>query len=171
MPRLTPLEIQKHEFSRKWKGLDPAEVDAFLALTAEDMEELVRTNAQLAGRVERLTEENLEHRERERILRETLLTAQQASEDIRAQAQKQAELILREAQGGAERLTHNALQRSAAIEKAIHELKLQRANFRLQLGNMVELFSRVLDFDREDDEKDRPLSYLTRKADKGETAG
>lgn len=171
MPRLTPLEIQKHEFSRKWKGIDPAEVEAFLALTAEDMEELVRTNAQLAGRVERLTEENLEHRERERILRETLLTAQQASEDIRAQAQKQAELILREAQGGAERLTHNALQRSAAIEKAIHELKLQRANFRLQLGNMVELFSRVLDFDREDDEKDRPLSYLTRKADKGETAG
>ena len=171
MPRLTPLEIQKHEFSRKWKGLDPAEVEAFLALTAEDMEELVRTNAQLAGRVERLTEENVEHRERERILRETLLTAQQASEDIRAQAQKQAELILREAQGGAERLTHNALQRSAAIEKAIHELKLQRANFRLQLGNMVELFSRVLDFDREDDEKDRPLSYLTRKADKGETAG
>ena len=171
MPRLTPLEIQKHEFSRKWKGIDPAEVEAFLALTAEDMEELVRTTAQLAGRVERLTEENLEHRERERILRETLLTAQQASEDIRAQAQKQAELILREAQGGAERLTHNALQRSAAIEKAIHELKLQRANFRLQLGKMVELFSQVLDFDREDDEKDRPLSYLTRKADKGETAG
>lgn len=171
MPRLTPLEIQKHEFARKWKGLDPAEVDAFLAETAEDMEELVRTNAQLEGRVERLTEENLEHRERERILRETLLTAQQASEDIRAQAQKQADLILREAQGGAERLTHNALQRSAEIEKAIHELKLQRANFRLSLQKMLELFEQVLEFDRDDDEKARPLSYLTRKADKGETAG
>ena len=68
-------------------------------------------------------------------------------------------------------MTHNALQRSAEIEKAIHELKLQRANFRLQLGKMVELFQQVLDFDREDDEKARPLSYLTRPADKGETAG
>ena len=57
----------------------------------------------------------LSEAERERILKETLVTAQQASEDIRAQASKQAELILREAQGGAERLTHNALQRSAAL--------------------------------------------------------
>lgn len=171
MPRLTPLEIQKHEFTRKWKGLDPVEVESFLALVAEDMEELVRANAEISRRVDHLAEENAEHRERERILKETLLTAQRASEDIRAQAQRQGELVLREAQGSAERLTHNALQRSAEIEKSIHELKLQRTNFRLQLGKMIELFQQVLEFDREEDEKDRPLSYLTRKADKGETAG
>ena len=40
MPRLTPLEIQKHEFSRKWKGIDPVEVESFLALVAEEMEEV-----------------------------------------------------------------------------------------------------------------------------------
>jgi cell division initiation protein len=171
MPRLTPLEIQKREFSRKWKGVDPVEVESYLAIIAEEMEELVRANGDLASRVERLTEENAEHRERERILKETLLTAQQAAEDIRSNAHQQAELLLRDAQDGAERLTHNALQRSAEIEKAIHELKLHRANFRLQIGNMVELFQRVLEFDREDDEKVKPLSYLTRKADKGETAG
>ncbi len=79
--------------------------------------------------------------------------------------------MLREAQGSAERLTHNALQRSAEIEKAIHELKLQRTNFRLQLGKMIELFQQVLEFDREEGERDKPLSYLTRKADKGETVG
>jgi len=171
MPRVTPLEIQKHEFTRKWKGFDPIEVETFLALVAEDLEEIVRANADLTARVERLTEENAEHRERERILKETLLTAQQASEDIRAQAQKQADLSLREAQVNAERLTHSALQRSAEIEKAIQELKLHRANFRLQLQKMIELFQQVLEFDRDEDDKERPLSYLTRKADKGETAG
>jgi cell division initiation protein len=171
MPRVTPLEIQKHEFSRKWKGFDPIEVETFMALVAEDLEEIVRANADLTARVERLTEENTEHRERERILKETLLTAQQASEDIRAQAQKQAELSLREAQVNAERLTHSALQRSAEIEKAIQQLKIHRANFRLQLQKMIELFQQVLDFDRDEDEKERPLSYLTRKPDKGETAG
>lgn len=170
MPRLTPLEIQKHEFSRKWKGFDPVEVESFLALLAEDLEEILRANADLSARVQRLTEENEEHRERERILKETLLTAQQASEDIRAQAQKQADLALREAHVSAERLTQNALQRSAEIEKAIQQLKLHRANFRLQLQKMIELFQQVLDFDRDEDEKERPLSYLTRKADKGETA-
>ena len=169
MPRLTPLEIQKHEFSRKWKGVDPVEVESFLSIIAEEMEDLVRANAELETRTRRLEEENEEHRERERILKETLVAAQRASEDIRAAASKQAEMIVREAHDASERMTHNALQRSAEIEKAIHELKIQRANFRLQLQKMLELFQTVLEFDREEDDKERPLSYLTRK-DKGETA-
>ena len=170
-PRSTPLEIQKREFSRRWKGLDPVEVQTFLTDVAEDMESLARENADLASRIRSLEQENDEHRERERILKQTLLSAQQASEDIRTTARKEGELIVREAQGSAERLTHNALQRSADIEKAIHELKVQRANFRLQLQKMIELFQQVLDFDRDEDEKDRPLSYMTRKANKEETAG
>jgi len=171
MPRLTPLEIQKHEFSHKWKGFDPVEVESFLAMIAEEMEELVRSASDLETRVRILQEENAEHRERERILKETLMAAQRASEDIRSTAAKQAELIVREAQDSGERLTHNAMQRAAEVEKAIHELKIQRANFRLQLQKMVELFQTVLDFDREDDEKERTVGYLTRRPEKGETVG
>jgi cell division initiation protein len=171
MPRLTPLEIQKHEFSRKWKGFDPVEVESFLALVAEEMEELTRTASDYETRHRILQEENAEHRERERILKETLLTAQRASDDIRTAAAKQAELIVREAQDSGERLTHNAMQRAADVEKAIHELKIQRANFRLQLQKMLELFQTVLDFDREDDDKQKPVGYLTRRPDKGETVG
>jgi cell division initiation protein len=171
MPRLTPLEIQKHEFSRKWKGLDPVEVESFLSMVAEEMEELARSHSDLEGRVRHLVDENEEHRERERILKATLLTAQRASEDIRMAAQKDAERIVQEAQEAGERLTHSALQRSAEIEKAIQELKIQRANFRLQLQKMIELFSQVLEFDRDEGEKDRTVSYLTRKPEKEEGAG
>jgi cell division initiation protein len=168
---MTPLEIQRHAFGRKWKGLDPVEVESFLGSVAEEMEEILRTDAELEGRVRSLEEENAEHRERERILKETLLTAQRASEDLRAAAMRDAERIVREAEDASERLAHNALQRAAEIEKAIHELKIQRANFRLQLQKMIELFQQVLDFDRDEGEKDRPLSYLTRKPEKEEGAG
>jgi cell division initiation protein len=170
MSRLTPLEIQKHEFTRKWKGFDPIEVESFLGMIAEEMEEVARSNAELDSKVRQLIEENEEHRQRERILKATLLTAQRASEDIRTAAQKDAERIVYEAQEAGERLTHSALQRSAEIEKAIHELKIQRFNFRLQLQKMIELFQQVLDFDREENDKDRPLSYLTRKTEKEEGA-
>ena len=162
MPRLTPLEIQKHRFSRKWKGLDPTEVGAFLDMAAEEMEALARENAGLQGRIRGLEDENAEHRERERILKDTLLSAQRASDDIRGAAQTKAELMVREAEDSAERLTHNALQRAAEIEKAIHELKLQRANFRLEVQKMLELFQQAIDLDRQQDEEDRPLSYLRR---------
>jgi cell division initiation protein len=169
-PRMSPLEIQKREFSRKWKGLDPVEVHQFLVDVAEDMEALARENSDLDGRIRSLEQENEEHREREQILKQTLLSAQQASEDIRGAARKEAELVVREGQDSAERLTHSALQRAAEIEKAIHELKMQRTNFRLQLQKMIELFQQVLEFDRDEDDKERPLSYITRKP-KEETAG
>ena len=162
MPRLSPLEIQKHRFSRKWKGLDPTEVGAFLDIAAEGMEDLAREKASLESRIRALEEENAEHRERERILKETLVSAQRASEDIRAAAQAQAELIVKEAEDSSERLTHSALQRSAEIEKAIHELKLQRAGFRLEIQKMLDLFHQALELDRQQDEQDRPLSYLRR---------
>ena len=160
--RLTPLEIQKHRFGRKWKGLDPVEVGSFLVMAAEEMESLARENAGLAGRIRVLEEENADHRERERILKETLVSAQRASEDIRGAARSQAELTVREAEDSAERLTHNAMQRAAEIEKAIHELKLQRAGFRLEIQKMLELFNHAVEMDRQQDEQDRPLSYLRR---------
>jgi cell division initiation protein len=168
MPKVTPLEIQNHSFSKKWRGIDPVEVEAFLALVGEEIEDLTRARADLESRVRALETENTEHRERERTLRDTLLSAQRASDDIRGAARKEAELIVQQAEDSSERLTHHALQRSAEIERAIEDLKIQRTAFRLQLEKLLELVQHVVDRDRNEDEKDRPLSYLTRK---GETSG
>ena len=168
MPKVTPNEIQNHEFSKKWRGIDPVEVEAFLALVSEEIEDLTRARAELESRVRALETENAEHRERERTLRDTLLSAQRASDDIRGAARKEAELIVQQAEDASERLTHHALQRSAEIERAIEDLKIQRTAFRLQLEKLVELVQHVVERDRIEDEKARPLSYLTRK---GETSG
>jgi len=168
MPKVTPLEIQNHNFSKKWRGIDPVEVEAFLALVGEEIEDLTRARAELESRVRALETENAEHRERERTLRDTLLSAQRASDDIRGAARKEAELIVQQAEDSSERLTHHALQRSAEIERAIEDLKIQRTAFRLQLEKLVEIVQHVIERDRIEDEKDRPLSYLTRK---GETSG
>jgi len=168
MPKVTPLEIQNHSFSKKWRGIDPVEVEAFLALVGEEIEDLTRARAELESRVRALETENTEHRERERTLRDTLLSAQRASDDIRGAARKEAELVVQQAEDASERLTHHALQRSAEIERAIEDLKIQRTAFRLQLEKLVEVVQHVVERDRVEDEKDRPLSYLTRK---GETSG
>lgn len=168
MPKVTPLEIQNHSFSKKWRGIDPVEVEAYLALVSEEIEDLTRARAELESRVRALETENTEHRERERTLRDTLLSAQRASDDIRGAARKEAELTVQQAEDASERLTHHALQRSAEIERAIEDLKIQRTAFRLQLEKLVEVVQHVVERDRVEDEKDRPLSYLTRK---GETSG
>ena len=61
------------------------------------------------------------------------------------------------------------MQRSAEIEKAIEDLKMQRTHFRLQTENLSRLVQQVVEMDKQENDKDRPLSYLTRKNEKGET--
>jgi cell division initiation protein len=167
MPKITPLEIQNHTFRKKWKGLDPIEVESFLAMVGEEIEDLTRSKSELEGRLRALESENSEHRERERTLRDTLLSAQRASEDIRGAARKEAELIVQQAEDSSERLTHHAMQRSAEIEKAIEDLKMQRTHFRLQTEKSIALIQQVLEIDRQEAERDRPLSYMPRKGETG----
>lgn len=164
-PKITPVEIQKHDFATKRKGFDPDSVRSFLNSLSEDFEDLIRENSELASRAQRLEEENFDHREREKILKETLLSAQRLSEEMKANARRESEIIVREAELAGERVTSEALERSAQIERATRDLKLQRTNFRLKLQSMLEMFQSVLDFDKEEDEKSAPVSYLTRPKD------
>ena len=90
MANLTPLEIQKQLFARKFKGFDPNEVRAYLQLVAEEIEVLLLS-------VDRLTRENAmlrddleDHNQRERILKDTLLSAQKVSEEVRSNAAPRA---------------------------------------------------------------------------------
>ena len=167
MPKITPLEIQNHTFRKKWRGIDPVEVEAYLALVSEELEELTRAKSEIESRLRLLETENSEHRERERTLRDTLLSAQRASDDIRGAARKEAELIVQQAEDASERLTHHAMQRSAEIEKAIEDLKMQRTHFRLQTEKSIALIQQVIEIDRQEAERDRPISYLTRKGETG----
>ena len=67
-----------------------------------------------------------EHRERENNLRNTLLTAQRLSDEIKESAQTEAKLIIREAQGRADLLLQKAQGRLEEIDRDINELQLRR---------------------------------------------
>ena len=161
-PKITALEIQKHEFAIKRRGYDPESVRSFLLSIAEDFQEILRQNVELETRVRHLEEENSDHRDREKILKETLLSAQRLSEEMKNTARREAENIVRQAELGGQQLTGEALQQSAKIEKAMRDLKLQRVNFRLKLKSMLDMFQQVLDFDQEEEEKSPSVSYLVR---------
>src|SRR3977135_904111 len=104
MSNLTPLEIQKQLFARKFKGFDPDEVRAYLQMVAEELEILIKDVDRLSRENVMLREDLDDHNQRERILKDTLLSAQKVSEDVRATARKEAELIVKDAELLSERL-------------------------------------------------------------------
>ena len=107
---LTPLDVRKkHEdFKRIMRGFDPQEVQVFLEMVAERMEELVRENIQLRERSEALQQQVSSQTGREQAVQDALVTAQELRSDIESQAQRGAEVILAEAQTEARRLINEA---------------------------------------------------------------
>ena len=124
--RITPLDIQKHRFRSKLRGYDPDEVRSFLVSFAEQYEMVVRENNQLREQVALLREQVREHEDRERILKDTLLAAQAAAEQVRASAQREAEILVKEAELKAERLMEVGRDRIARYEASLLELKTLR---------------------------------------------
>src|SRR5690349_19596878 len=118
MMNLTALDIQKQTFARSLKGYHPDEVRAYLHLIAEEIERLVRDVDRLSRENAMLREDLQDHSQREQILKDTLLSAQRVSEEVRANAHKEAELIVKDAELLSERLVGQAMDRVASLEKS-----------------------------------------------------
>jgi cell division initiation protein len=165
MQNLTPLEIQKQTFSRAIKGYTVDEVRAYLHLVAEEIERLVKDVDRLSRENAMLREELDDHNQRERILKDTLLSAQKVSEDVRANARKEAELIVKDAELLSDRLIAQAQSRVADLERAIMELKMERRAARNKLQTMLDTTQQLLMLDAEQEANEAPITSLFRKSD------
>jgi len=160
---ITPLEIQKMRFSQKMRGYDPTEVEGFLSLLTEELagriaqaEKLERENRYFRQRLE-----ETEHREHQ--LQQTLLRAQKVSDDITANAQREAELLVKEAEMTADRIVQQAIEQSTRFEAKITELRTHRRELQLKFKNTLDLFERILEAEMEDERNTATVLTLPRK--------
>lgn len=143
--RLTPLDIQNHRFAQRLRGYDPEEVEAFHRLVAEDLEGLIRENERLRERIRELEARVDEMGGREELLRETLVTAQSVSEDLRRTAAKEAEVMLAEAEVRAEKLLDAAHRRVAKLAEDIREMRTLRTRLGASVRSAIETHLSLLE--------------------------
>ena len=95
---LTPLDIRRYDFGAKsFRGYDEKKVEDFRNQVAEELERLTRLNQELDSKARGFHEQLRAFRERDKALNEALVSAQQLRSEIREQAEREAQLILREA--------------------------------------------------------------------------
>ena len=163
MQDLTPLDIQKQMFNRAFRGYALDEVRAYLHLIAEEFEKLLKEQERLASENVVLREEVGDYVDRERMLKDTLLSAQKVSEEIRANAHKEADLIVKDAELRAERAIQQAMQRVGELERAIQELRMERKSLRNKLQATIGLFGQMIELDAEQEANDLPITQMLRK--------
>ena len=142
--QLTPLEITQREFRRVLRGYDPEEVRHFVESVADEVESLLKDNAVRQERIAELEERVRALEGQEESLRNTLVTAQRMTEEIKANAKREADLIVREAEGKAQRLTAEAQARAADVQKEILELRRQRDLFAATLRSHIQAHLELL---------------------------
>jgi len=139
---LTPLDVRKKkdDFKRAVRGYEPAQVDAFLELCAERLDQLVQQDKRQKDELAALRERLGAFEERERALNEALVTAQELREEARAQAEKSAELKLREAEQEAAAIRRRAEDAAEASRRSLDDLKVRRSGFLRSLRWSLERF-------------------------------
>src|SRR5581483_538482 len=99
---LTPVDVLRFEFGSQLRGYDKARVDQFREQVADGLERLARVNQDLEAKARNFHEQLRAFRDRDKALNEALVSAQQMRQETKDQAEREAELIRREAQMEAE---------------------------------------------------------------------
>src|SRR2546428_3443702 len=111
---LTPLDVRKQEFRKSLRGYEPVGVEDFRVRVADELERILREKSVLEERVAALGEQLRAYRERERAMNEALVAAQQLREATHVAAQREAQVVLREAEAEARRVLDAAGAAKAA---------------------------------------------------------
>jgi cell division initiation protein len=158
--KVSPLDLRQVRFRKAFRGFDRAEVAALMAEVADDYEHALRevdTLRQEVAKMEALLEQ---HREHERDLRNTLVTAQKLSDDIRANADAQARTIVREAEGRSDLLLQKTQSRLEDVQREIDGMKMKRREVENSLESTIGSLRGTLEFVRELDQRDRDEKIL-----------
>lgn len=135
---LTPLDVRRYDFGKAMRGYDPERVNQFREQVAEELERLARLNQDLDAKAKGFHEQLRAFRERDKAINEALVSAQQLRSEIREQAEKEAQLILREARADGERIVEDARAEIRRLEDQIASLDRSRRAYLAQVRLLIE---------------------------------
>lgn len=143
--RITPMDIRQQQFAvRMFRGFDRQQVDTFLDDVAEDYEQLVKENALLKEQLAALEERTQGIEEREKMLQETLVTTQRLAEEMKENAKREANLLIREAELQGDKFLEEARAEEAKIKAELLALKRTRRQLAEGLRVTLDMYQRLL---------------------------
>lgn len=127
--KIGPVDIRNHTFNRKMRGVDEHEVRDYLDLVADRLEEAILEGEELRARIDRLESEVREFRTVERSLRDSMLSAERLVDDRSAQAEKEAQIVIKNAEVQAGRILLQAREELGRLKAEVDDLRRQKVTY------------------------------------------
>lgn len=143
--KLSPLDVQHHEFSNAMRGYDKAQVRAFLEETAEALEASVRENQTLKAELSRRDELIAELRGGESELRRAVVSAERLGSELKTRAQEDVERVLQDARGERAVILRDAELQLRELKAEFARTEREHRLFREQFRGMLRAYETSLD--------------------------
>jgi cell division initiation protein len=148
--RITPLDIQQMVFKVSFRGYDKEEVNRFLEELAQTVESLNRDHAVQQEKIIFLEQQLAELKRTEATLSNTLLSAQSLAEDVKRNAQREADLVIKEAELKAGELIRQARVALADTQHDLSSLQKQRLLMIERLRASLRMFERLFEAEEQE---------------------
>ncbi len=135
---LTPVDARRYDFGSALRGYDKSRVDQFRDQVADELERLSRVNQELESKAKGFHEQLRAFRERDKALNDALISAQQLRAETREQADREAQLILREARAEGEKVIEHHREEVRRLRTEIDALERGRRNHLSHLRAIAE---------------------------------
>ena len=148
--KITPLDIQQMVFKVGFRGYDREEVNRFLEELAETVELLNRDNAIQREKIVFLEQQITELKRTEVTLSNTLVSAQTLAEDVKRSAQRESELVIKEAELKAGDMIRQARVELNNTQRDLAALQKQRLLMVERLRATLRTFERMLEVEEQE---------------------
>lgn len=135
------------------------EVNEFLDQIIKDYELLIKEKKEIEERVALLNERVDHYKSLEENLSKSILVAQETAEEVKSNARKEAQLILKEAEKNADRIVNEALAKSRKVAIEIEDLKKRASVYRMRFRTLLEAQLEMLE-NGDWDELDKASSQI-----------
>jgi cell division initiation protein len=148
--KITPLDIQQMVFKASFRGYDKEEVNRFLEELAQTIESLNRDQAVQREKIVFLEQQLAELKRTEATLSSTLLSAQSLAEDVKRNAHREADLVIKEAELKAGELIRQAGVELTDTQRDLSSLQKQRLLMVERLRASLRMFERMLEVEEQE---------------------
>jgi cell division initiation protein len=155
--KVTPIDIQQKRFHVGFRGYDRTEVEMFLDLVRDEMENLFREMAELREFRETYDERVRELAAKEETVKNAMLMTQKLVEDMRENARKEASLIIKDAEVRSQQIVGDSQQEKVQLEADILNLRRRKHHFLQDLKKVIQMHLEMVNFEEHGDEiKEEP---------------
>jgi len=148
--KITPIDIQQVSFDVRFRGYNRKEVDNFLDLLAHDYEMLIKESQEIKEKTASLEIQVMELKKKEATLNSTLIAVQKVVDEMKQNAQKEVDLLIKEAELKAEEITQGAQVERLRLQSEIKDLQRQKVLFLENIRSVLRTFEKTVELEEKD---------------------